>query len=286
MTDPGRDEFSEPIAVRALFRLRILSDLHLEFRDWRPPEVDCDVVVLAGDIHVGTAALPWARRVFGARRAIVYVPGNHEYYGGQRDLVTGALRAAAADFGIHVLDGDEVVIDGVRFLGATLWTDFELDGRRPIDVSRAMDVARKAMPDYQIVRQRPGVPMAPGDTREVHLEQRAWLAARLAVPFAGSTVVVTHHLPRRESIHPKYAQSAINPAFATDLSALCRGPVVDLWIHGHTHESFDYETDGTRVVCNPRGYLPGEPNPGFEPGKVVALIRRSTPQPASTSSST
>ena len=34
-------------------RIRVLSDLHLEFMDWNPPKAGADVVGLAGDIHVG-----------------------------------------------------------------------------------------------------------------------------------------------------------------------------------------------------------------------------------------
>ena len=83
-------------------------------------------------------------------------------------------------------------------------------------------------------------------------------------------MVITHHLPHAMSVHAKYAGDPLNPAFASDLSALVRQPV-QLWIHGHTHESMDYQIDGTRVVCNPRGYLPQQPNTAFDPGLVVTL---------------
>jgi predicted phosphodiesterase len=254
-------------------KLRVFSDLHLEFRPWTPPDVAaCDLVILAGDIAVGTSGIRWARSAFGPDLPIVYVAGNHEYYGHSWPQLRRELREVALGEGVHWLEGDEVIVGHARILGATLWTDFELDGSEVAAVSRAMTLARRAMPDYQIVRMSPGVPLSPQDTRELHRLQREWLRTRLAVAHTpGPTIVVTHHLPRRESVHPRFATSVLNPAFASELSQLCRGPDVALWVHGHTHESFDYVADGCRVVCNPRGYLPDEPNPGFDPRGVVEI---------------
>jgi Icc-related predicted phosphoesterase len=97
-----------------------------------------------------------------------------------------------------------------------------------------------------------------------------WLERKLTEAFDGPTVVVSHHLPHRQSIHPKYQGNPLNPCFASDLARLVRAPVA-LWIHGHTHESMDYVVNGTRVVCNPRGYVPMEPNPSFDSMRVVDL---------------
>lgn len=62
-------------------KIRVLSDLHLEFHDWTPPQSDADIIVLAGDIHVGVHGIEWARRSF-PLLPVTYVPGNHEFYGG------------------------------------------------------------------------------------------------------------------------------------------------------------------------------------------------------------
>jgi Icc-related predicted phosphoesterase len=86
---------------------------------------------------------------------------------------------------------------------------------------------------------------------------------------------VTHHLPHRLSIHRKYEEDGLNPAFTSDLDRLVRPPVA-LWIHGHTHESFNYEVNGTQVVCNPRGYMPIEQNAAFDPHLVVEVTGRSS----------
>jgi 3',5'-cyclic AMP phosphodiesterase CpdA len=250
-------------------RIRILSDLHLEFRHWTPPAVPVDVVVLAGDIHVGTAGVVWGRQHFGDC-PIVYVPGNHEYYGGEMQSMLAQLRRVAGDHDVHLLDGDAVVINDVRFLGATLWTDFALYGSEPKIIDRAMAIATQAMVDYRLIRMRGSRMLRPSDTQTIHWQQVGWLTGQLAAPSALATVVVTHHLPHPLSVHVKYDGDGLNPSFASDLSALVREPV-RLWIHGHTHESMDYAVNGTRVVCNPRGYLPHEPNAAFDGGLVVEV---------------
>jgi predicted phosphodiesterase len=248
-------------------RIRVLSDLHLEFFDWQPPAARADVVVLAGDIHVGVKGLEWARERF-PRTPVVYVAGNHEHYGARLQDVSAALREAGRRLGVGVLDGDERILDGVRFLGATLWTDFALYGSEPRRIARAMADAKYGMTDFRVIRYGETGLFRPEHAREIHVAQVQWLEKKLAEPFAGATVVVTHYLPHKRSIHPKYESDRLNAAFASDLSRLVRPPVA-LWIHGHTHESCDYVANGTRVVCNPRGYLPMEPNPAFDPTLVV-----------------
>jgi 3',5'-cyclic AMP phosphodiesterase CpdA len=248
-------------------RIRVLSDLHLEFQRWAPPAAPADVVVLAGDIHAGAEGFRWARDHF-PDGEIVYVPGNHEYYGAVMSDMQALMRREAQRFGIHLLDPGAVEIAGVRFLGATLWTDFELDGRDDASIARAMAIAQTAMSDYHVIRARHGGALSPDETCELHHRHVDWLAGALARPHDDPTVVVTHHLPHPDSIHEKYRGDPLNACFASDLSTLVRTPV-SLWIHGHTHESTDYVVNGTRVVCNPRGYLPDEPNPRFDPALVI-----------------
>lgn len=249
-------------------KIRIFSDLHLEFSDWTPPPVAADVVVLAGDIHVGTLGLEWAREQF-PTTPVIYVAGNHEFYGGRLQDVLAALREAAGSLGITLLDGDERVLGGTRFLGTTLWTDFALYGSGP-RLARAMADAKYGMNDFRVIRYGEAGLFRPEYARELHLAQVKWLKEKLVETFDGPTVVVTHYLPHRQSIHPKYEGDPLNPAFASDLAHLVKSPVA-LWIHGHTHESCDYVVHGTHVACNPRGYLPMEPNPAFDPMLVVTV---------------
>lgn len=255
-------------AVETNMKIRVLSDLHLEFRDWTPPVVEADVIVLAGDIHVGLHGLAWAREQF-PTTPVIYVVGNHEFYGGQMSEVLVTLREAAARLGVYLLDTDEVVLGGTRFLGATLWTDFALYGAGP-RLLQAMNDARQEMTDFRLIRHSRAELFRPEHAREIHLAQVRWLDGKLTEIFDGPTVVVTHYLPHRRSIHPKYEGDRLNPAFASDLERLVKPPVT-LWIHGHTHESFDYALNGAHIACNPRGYLPMEPNPAFDPRFVIEV---------------
>jgi predicted phosphodiesterase len=250
-------------------KIRVLSDLHLEFEGWCPPTAEADVVVLAGDIHCGTSGLLWARETF-PHSPIVYVPGNHEYYGRCLRGLSDSLRETANSLEIALLNGDEVVIGGVRLLGATLWTDFALHGSQTPEIARAMADAKRGMNDFNIIKHPESGIFLPEQAREIHLAHVQWIEGRLLNPFDGPTVVVSHHLPHPLSIHARYRGSCLNPAFASDLSRLLRPPVA-LWIHGHTHESCDYVLNGVRVMCNPRGYLPREPNPDFDPLLVATV---------------
>jgi hypothetical protein len=181
------------------------------------------------------------------------------------------MREHADAQGIHLLDAEAVVLGGTRFLGTTLWTDFALYGSAPLQVERAMAEARRGMHDYRAIRFGPHGRFRPEHALRMHVEQRAWLERQLAEPFDGATVVVTHHLPHRRSIHSKFIGDSLNTCFASDLSHLVRPPV-SLWVHGHTHESLDYVENGTRVVCNPRGYIPMQPNLEFDPTLVVDVL--------------
>lgn len=249
-------------------KIHVLSDLHIEFFDFKPSGVAADVVVLAGDILTESYGLGWARDAF-PNIPIIYVLGNHEFYDARYEHVLHAARREASRLGIHFLEREEIVIGGVRFLGTTLWTDFEIDVPHQ-DAKYSMWYADRSMSDFSLIRYKDGMLHA-SDTREFHREARAWLIERIATPFAGKTVVVTHHLPHKASIDRQFHQHPLNPAFASDLSALVRPPV-DLWIHGHTHCSCDYSpVEGTRVVCNPRGYGPSDLNPKFDPRFVVEI---------------
>lgn len=250
-------------------RIRVLSDLHIEFQDWQPPAAQADVVVLAGDIHVGPRGLEWASARFPGT-PIIYVPGNHEFYRSHVQSLVAQMRQTGTQLGVSVLCGDELILNGTRFLGATLWTDFAFYGSEPQQIERAMAAANAAMNDFRLIRYGDNERFTPAHARDIHIEHVHWLEQKLAEPFAGQTVVVTHFLPHRNSVHPRYEGSLLNPGFVSDLTHLVKPPVA-LWIHGHTHESCDYVVSGTRVVCNPRGYLPMEPNRAFDPVCVVDL---------------
>ena len=246
-------------------KLHILNDLHVEFDDFIVPETDADAVILAGDIGIGLGGLEWASKRI-PDKPVIYILGNHEFYGHDIRIVD-QLKANAAEH-VHVLDNDEVIINGTRFLGCTLWTDFKLDGASGEKL--AILNAKSVMPDFSIVS-FDSKNFEPQDSVHLHKQSRAWLSDRLDESFPGPTVVVTHHAPSSKSMHPRYRGNALNPAFMSDLESLMGGGRVQLWSHGHVHDSFDYNVFGTRIVCNPRGYSPRALNPKFRSDYVIEI---------------
>ena len=250
-------------------KLHILSDLHLGSGGFEPPPTDADVVVLAGDIARPDAAVPWARRL---GKPVLYVAGNHEFYGGSIDGTMTTLRRSCGGSAVHVLDDSEMVLGGVRFLGSTLWTDFELFGE-PSRQAEAMAEAQRLIRDFSRIRlaEASDAVFTPQDSADRFRRHASWLRQRLDVPFDGPTVVITHHSPSRGSIHPRFADSLLNACFVSAAEHLLDGARVQLWIHGHTHDSFDYPVNGTRIVCNPRGYSKNGTieNAQFDAGLVI-----------------
>ena len=249
-------------------RLHVLSDLHLEHAPFTVPDVDADVVVLAGDVAPGSAGIEWMRRHLDGR-PILYVAGNHEFYGNDLPGLTDRLRDAARGSAIHVLENDELVVDGVRFLGCSLWSDFDFAGAE--NRANTMRVCERLVNDYKQIRaSEHDRRLRAQDTRDLHVASRAWLATRLAAPHDGPTVVVTHHAPlvRQRPENPLLA--AVGGAFASDLSELMAGDRAALWIFGHIHRCADTDVNGTRVLSNQRGY-PHEPVADFDPELVVEV---------------
>jgi predicted phosphodiesterase len=233
-------------------KVNILSDLHLSLGTLELPDNDADAVVLAGDVARPKEAVSWAQ---GLRKPVFYVAGNHEFYGSSIAGTMTELKQRCAGTNIRVLDNDEIFFKGVRFLGSTLWTDFMLFGGGQKRVA-AMEEAVRFMRDFARIRSggRNERLFTPADAAVLFKAHAGWLDGKLAEPHVEPTVVVTHHAPSRNSIHPRFRDSLLNACFVSDAEHLIDGRRARLWVHGHTHDSFDYVLNGTRVICNPRGY--------------------------------
>lgn len=253
----------------APMKLNILSDLHLSRGALERPQNDADMVILAGDIARLPEAISWAS---GFAKPVLYVPGNHEFYGGSIVGTVAELRRQCIGTNVRVLASDQVTMGGVRFLGTTLWTDFMLFGAGRKRAAAIRDATR-SMRDFSRIRAGDAEEtlFTPDDSAALFSVQAEWLDNKLDEPYAGPTVVITHHAPSRKSIHPRFAESLLNPCFVSDADRLMDGNRARLWIHGHTHDSFDYLCNGTRVLCNPRGYVQDgiNENPLFDPNLLV-----------------
>ncbi|MEX2523705.1 MAG: metallophosphoesterase [Gammaproteobacteria bacterium] len=264
-------------------KLHILSDLHNEFlRDREPPpshpwkgeipDTDADVVILAGDIDTGLEGIAWSgRESRRLRKDVVYVAGNHEFYRHEYYSLKERIAAQVEGIPVHFLDCGVCVFDDVRVIGLTLWTDYAADAAMPRDL--AMFHAGRSMVDHQLIRIRSqdnDRKFEPADALSLHRAERQWLEAQLKQPYAGKTVVVSHHAPHPMCENPAFPDSPINTAFYSDLEAIIAAYDIDLWVYGHTHSSLDVQMYGTRIVSNQAGY-PGENVKDFSPDRLVEI---------------
>ncbi len=252
-------------------RLRVLSDLHREIRPVDLPAVQADVVVLAGDIDRGARGVIWARQAF-AGTPVLYVAGNHEYYGQRIGRLLEKLKDAARDSNATVLENASVELNAWRFFGATLWTDFDLLGDRQSAMLAAGNKER-GMTDFRKIRRRDASRFQPKHSALMHAQSRLALTKFLTDGDPARSVVITHHAPSIRSIQAGRENDPISAAYASNLEPLIldRGP--RLWIHGHIHEARDYQLGRTRVLNNSLGYQTTQ-NPestGFRSDLVVEL---------------
>jgi predicted phosphodiesterase len=271
-----------------MIKVWVLSDLHYEIyaRDLftSVPLADADVLLIAGDYHRTQHVVRHARKLF-PDIPLVLVAGNHEHYKTGRPVSANIAtlqddaRRDREEHGrqTYFLEGEsvEIGIGGslVRVIGATLWTDFRLFG----SPAKSMRIAQDGMNDFVYINSdaKPGFELRPLETAAWHHQSRRFIQNELSKPFAGATVVVTHHLPSIRSVAQKYLTNPLTPAFASDCDDLLNLGA-NLWIHGHTHESCDYMAGNTRVVCNPRGYGAGisgsiPENKDFNPRMVIEV---------------
>lgn len=240
-------------------KIRIMSDLHIESQPSYRPEICEDekniVLILAGDVceiqkvHI---LMPFLAEMSERFKNVLYVPGNHEYYNGHLQESKKKLQKVASQFlNIVILDNSSVNIDGVNFIGSTLWTD--IDKGDPL----SMIYVANGLNDYRKIRTDAYRRIRPDDTIVQHLKSVRYLREALLAHEGEYNVVVTHHAPSRLSIHEKYAGDVLNAAYASDLSDIIEEFSPMLWIHGHMHDTFDYELYNTRIICNPKGYPRG-----------------------------
>lgn len=244
-------------------KIHILSDLHLEFAPFNIPDTGADLLILAGDTAPGKKGIKWLQSLE-LNIPVIYVLGNHEYYRFAHPKLIHDLKTMAEGSNIYVLENDVFELDGIKFLGCTLWTDFNLYGQQP----SAEISAQFGMNDFRLIRKSPRYgKFTPRDARIAFSISISWLEDQL-IENNLPTVVITHHAPSEKSIPDQYHNSELNPAFASNLENFIMKYKPAMWVHGHIHGLRDYKINGTRVICNARGY-PQEPDMGFDPGFAI-----------------
>ena len=268
-------------------KIQLLSDLHLEVHpNFRPqPAAGADVLVLAGDIGSYQKGSQLADSDFGLERfsprhgwptPVLFLPGNHEYDMLDFDLAHARLRDTCERLGMVWLEREVVFLQGVRFVGTTLWTDFDAlgpaAGQPGATIGQQLVAREKAFraANYYLRTTgstRAGQPLLAQQVRELALECRDWLQQALAIPYAGTTVAVTHFAPSLRSADPRYGLTPGTAGFCNAWDELLGG--ADLWLHGHLHAPSDYRLGRCRVGANPMGYARKNEQLGFQPGLVI-----------------
>ena len=253
-------------------RIWIFSDLHIDANgddpigapSTRPPH---DLILIAGDICDDMVrGLRWIIERQLNEKPVVYVAGNHEFYGSDRHrMLACAMTEARRAHNIHILQDQSLQLDGVTVWGATFWTDYCLFGK---DRSRsAMSLAGQSLNDHRRIR-LDGRLWRPEDAACEHERSRESLHQTLE-HRRGPVVVVTHHAPSLRSVHARFRRGALSPAFASNCDTLLDR--ASAWVHGHTHDPFDYAHGRCRVICNPRGYVGDGEGRHFDPFKVIEV---------------
>jgi hypothetical protein len=270
-------------------RIQLMSDLHLEVHPhYRPvPAPGAELLVLAGDIGSYQSGSKLAGEDFGLERfsprlgwpvPVLYVPGNHEYDNLDFDATHERLRETCERLGITWLEREVLVTGGVRFLGTTLWADFdalvtEADRAHIGTALKKREKAFRAANYYlrKAATTRGGEPLLAPGWRDLALECEQWLRRALVEPFDGPTVVVTHFAPSLRSADPRYGLTPGTAGFCNSLDDLL--PLAHYWLHGHLHCQQDYAEGPCRVMANTLGYAARGEQEGFREQLVIEIAR-------------
>jgi predicted phosphodiesterase len=257
-------------------KIKLISDLHLDivsYKDFPPEDSKNTVLALIGDTCEIDRVKYFREFLLDAApnyMNVLVIFGNHEYYGGSINNAITKFKNAIVDIpNVLVMDRRSVVLDGVTIIGATLWTDMAKGD------PMAIWQVNQGLNDFHNIRigtanfpyQRKFKPL---DAMAMHKKDLEFIDNALKEAITDKKIVLTHHAPTYESVAEKYKGSVLNAGFVSDLSEFILDHEIDLWVHGHCHNSSDYMVGNTRVLANPRGY--GKENQGnFDPNFVIEI---------------
>ena len=247
-------------------KIQIISDLHQEFGYTDLSFDNADIVVLAGDVNLGTKGIEWIKAKISGK-PVIYVLGNHEYYKGSYPKTLHKIKEAAQDSNVFVLENSFADIEGIRFHGTTLWTDFSIFGN-PVQYGM---ICQSVMNDYKKIKRDPSYSkMRTVDIFKIHQFSKLWLQQSLEEAKGMKNIVVTHHAPSIHSVPEQYKNDPVTSAYASNLEDLIQEYQPLYWIHGHIHTPSDYEIGATKIICNPHGYIDEKYN-GYEKELIIEI---------------
>ena len=249
--------------------IQVVSDLHLEFGSCHLPKIKRDLLIIAGDLDISCQGWDFLKDQL-QHSPVIYILGNHDFYN------PGSLRknnqveiqqywSELQQAGFHYLENEAVQLKGVWFLGCTLWTDFSHGNKFD------MKTVQRGLADCSFIYENFEL-ISPESLYAQHLKSRQWLESQMSLLGNQPMVVITHHLPSYQSVGIPFQGSSLNSGFASDMDCLILKYKPKLWIHGHTHLSFDYHIGKTRILCNPRGYIKKlDENKKFDPNLLIKI---------------
>lgn len=247
-------------------KIQIISDLHQEFGVSDLSFKNADLVILAGDTNIGVKGVEWVKRNI-SNIPVIYVLGNHEYYKGAYPKTLVQISEAAKGTNITILENNTVEYNGIRFHGATLWTDFSLFGSPEYYGM----LCQEKMNDYRKIRLSPSYSKLRSiDTYKIHKFSRLWLENSLENSGSFKNIVVTHHAPSIQSVPLQFQNDLLTSAYASNLEDIIIKYKPLYWIHGHIHTPCRYKIDQTEIICNPHGYI-DEPYNGYDKELLIEL---------------
>jgi Icc-related predicted phosphoesterase len=247
-------------------KIAFCSDLHLEFGDVNlTNNQHAEVLLLCGDICIAnrlldekdrlyTRTIDFFERCAAQFSTVLMVMGNHEHYNGNFIKSYSIIQESVKQFkNVFILEKQILKIGSAIFIGGTLWTDMNCED------SVTMIGASIAMNDFYLIKNGRSL-LKPQDVVEDHRLMLKCIKEIVDQRPDDNFILLTHHAPTKISLKPgAHHNPIINGAYSSDLEAFMRDrPQIKTWVHGHTHDDFDYRVGSTRVLCNPRGY------PGIE----------------------
>lgn len=247
-------------------KIQVISDLHQEFGHTDLSFDNADIVVLAGDVNLGTKGVDWIKTKI-PDKPVLYVLGNHEYYKGSYPKTLNKIKEAANGSNVIVLEDDFADIGGIRFHGTTLWTDFSIFG----DPMQYGMICQSVMNDYKKIKRDPSYSkMRTIDIFKIHQLSKMWLKESLGNSKELKNIVITHHAPSIRSVPEHFKSDPVTSAYASDLEDFIVEHQPLYWIHGHIHTPCRYTIGKTEIICNPHGYMDEKYN-GYDKELIIEV---------------